>query len=159
MGGLQERPALTRTIGVLQIVGGICCRSAAGKKAVGRLWRRAMASGRALLRGGRSLRDLDTPSVGAPVGRNHIFVPTIGRPRAKPVYPPRSGRCPRRAPLGFRPIAPAQSLEPQPEPCSHTPRTPSPAPSPPRSPRPPESDPARRSYTVSESQCTNRDFR
>jgi hypothetical protein len=24
MGGLQERPSLTRTIGVLQIVGGIC---------------------------------------------------------------------------------------------------------------------------------------
>jgi hypothetical protein len=39
-----------------------------------------------------------SPSGLAPVGRlERISTPTIGRPEAKPVYPPRSGRRPRRA--------------------------------------------------------------
>ena len=40
--------------------------------------------------------------------QKRIFQPTIGRQQAKPVYPPRSGRRPRRAPLYLknRPIRP-----------------------------------------------------
>ncbi len=52
-----------------------------------------------LLRGGRSLRDLYTPSVGAPVGRDQDLRSDHREDRAKPVYIPRSGDGPRRASL------------------------------------------------------------